>query len=190
MRSSILLLLFPLVACSAEPHSGAPAAEPAAPAPAPLEPVTLQPVSIGQVAKLHVLGDTYLASQPTSEDLEALAQAGVHTVINLRHESEIDFDERAVVEGLGLSYRNVPYGSPAELDDGVIDEGRRALREAKGPVLLHCASCNRVGPIWIAHRVLDDGIDVEAAVAEAKTAGLRSAELEEKARAYVEARRK
>lgn len=180
MRPSILLLLFPLVACSSDPRSEQPAGGPA----------VLEPASIGAIAKLHVLGDTYLASQPTPEDLEALARAGVHTVINLRHESEVDFDERAAVEGLGLRYHSVPYGSPDELDDGVIDEGRKLLREAKGPVLLHCASCNRVGPIWIAHRVLDDGIDVEDAVAEAKTAGLRSAELEAKARAYVDAHRR
>jgi len=189
MRSTILLLI-PLAACSSEttPEATKPAVE--APEPVAEEPDVLEPASLGSIAKLHVLGEVYLGSQPSAADLEAVAGAGVHTIINLRHENEVDFDERATVEGLGMAYENLPYGSPAELDDGILDAGRALLREAKGPVLLHCASCNRVGPIWIAHRVLDDGLDIEDAVAEAKTAGLRSAELEAKARAYVDARRK
>jgi uncharacterized protein (TIGR01244 family) len=189
MRPSILLLLIPLAACSSDPRTepAASAAEPAAPV---AEPAVLEPASIGSMAKLHRLGDTYLGSQPSEADLEALAGAGVTTVINLRHAREVEFDEQEVVEGLGLTYVNVPFGSPAELDDEILDAGRAALREAQGPVLLHCASCNRVGAIWIAHRVLDDGIGLEDAVKEAKTAGLRSTELVDKARAYVTARKK
>jgi hypothetical protein len=51
---------------------------------------------------------------------------------------------------------------------------------------LHCASANRVGAVWIPFRVLDQGIELEAAVAGAKAIGLETPEYEAKARDYVE----
>jgi protein-tyrosine phosphatase len=57
------------------------------------------------------------------------------------------------------------------------------------PVLVHCASGNRVGPVMIAWLVLDRGWSWDRAVEAAKQGGMRSPELEAAARAYVEGRR-
>ena len=53
-------------------------------------------------------------------------------------------------------------------------------------MLVHCFSAGRVGATWLAHRVLDDGLTVEAAVAEAKTIGLKKEDFIAKATDYVQ----
>jgi protein-tyrosine phosphatase len=60
---------------------------------------------------------------------------------------------------------------------------------ASHPVLVHCASGNRVGPVLIAWLVLDRGWTFERAVKAAKQGGLRSEELEIAAREYIGRRR-
>ena len=52
-------------------------------------------------------------------------------------------------------------------------------------MLLHCASSNRVGAVWLAYRALDGGLSIEEAKAEAKIVGLKSPALEAKAIDYV-----
>ncbi len=81
----------------------------------------------------------------------------MRTVINQRHESEIeDFDERAVVTELDLAYENPAFGGPGELTDEVLDRTLELLREAERPILMHCNSGNRTGAAWMAYRALDD----------------------------------
>lgn len=174
LTSLAIVLFLSFGACT----SAKPVTPPAPPAP-------VEPATLGALAKVHVAGGIYLAGQPASEDFAALPELGVRTVINLRTAKEqADFDERARVEGLGLAYVNVPFGGPGELDDAIFSEVRTRLA-APGPMLLHCASANRVGAVWIPFRVLDQGVELEAAVAEAKSIGLKSPELEAKARDYV-----
>jgi len=69
--------------------------------------------------------------------------------------------------------------------DAKIDETRELLRTAERPMLMHCSSANRVGAMWMAYRVLDEELDVEAAAAEAKVVGLRSPVYEQKIRDYI-----
>lgn len=163
----------------------------AGPSPAPAGPpgtagTTFVPATCGSIQRLHALGGVYLASQPSAADLECAKELGVKTVINLRHPREMkDFDERAVVEGLGLAYVSLPWNGAEELTDEVFARSRALLRDSQRPILLHCARAVRVGAVWVPYRVLDDGISLEAAVAEARTIGLASGELEQKAREYV-----
>lgn len=61
------------------------------------------------------------------------------------------------------------------LTDAVFDETRAWLTDdGKKPLLLHCHSANRVGAIWLAHRVLDDGLMLAAAEREATLVGLNT----------------
>ncbi len=146
----------------------------------------LEPYQCGTLAPLHAQGKTLLAGQPSPEDLAEARKRGVTTVINLRHPEETpDMDEKQVAESLGLTYFNPAWNGPEELTDEKFDEVRGLLKAAKGPVLFHCGSSNRVGPLWMAHRVLDEGVDVEAAAAEAKAAGMRTSAYEEIARDYI-----
>jgi uncharacterized protein (TIGR01244 family) len=151
---------------------------------------TLEPYTCGSIQRLHTYGGVFLASQPAPEDFAQAKAGGVRTVINLRRDDEQPgFDERAHVEGLGLAYAQVPFNSEAELTDAVFDRGRELLESAERPILLHCASANRVGALWLPWRVLDGGLSVEAALAEAKTVGLKSPAYEAKALDYIARKR-
>lgn len=147
----------------------------------------LEPYQCGNVQRIHAFGDVLLASQPGPDDFK---KASVNTVVNLRHASEIDGDEAAIVQGLGMDYHNLPFQSPAELTDAVFDQARELLSDPDNkPLLLHCSSGNRVGAIWLAHRVLDHGLSLEEASIEAETVGLKTPALADRAREYIEAQR-
>lgn len=154
-------------------------------APAPTV-VAIERSALGATPNVTRLGTLYFAGQPTPDDFAAIKAAGVENVINLRTEAEMaGLDEKAAVEAHGMTYASVPFNGPAGLTDEVFGSTRGLLKAVDGPTLLHCASANRVGAVWIPFRVLDQGIDLETAVAEAKAIGLRSAEYEAKARDYV-----
>ncbi len=124
--------------------------------------------------------------QPSVAHLDALARSGYHTVLDLRTPDEPrGFDEPAAMRAAGLHYVELPLTS-ATLVDSTFDAFRGAMRAA-GPrgVFVHCASGNRVGAVMIPWLVLDRGWKLQRAIAAAKLGGLRSTELEEKARAYL-----
>ena len=186
-------LLFAACEESSPPGTGASTArQPPATPQAPTEHTAittekLEPYECGTITRLHTLGGVFLASQPQPEDFAQARKGGVKTVINLRHASEMeDFDEKQVVEAEGLSYVNIPFDGPDELTEEIFDEAREQLNAAQRPILLHCASANRVGAVWLPYRVLDGGLTWDEALAEAKTVGLKSPDYEAKARDYIE----
>ncbi len=85
------------------------------------------------------------AGQPTPEALKGLGEMGFRTVVNLRPETEGPADERTVVEAQGLRYVSIPVTADTfSLAD--VEALERVLADpAAAPVLLHCASSNRVG---------------------------------------------
>ncbi len=104
------------------------------------------------------------AGQPGADDLAAIAAAGYRSVIDLRGAGEDrGFDMPASVEALGMQYTNLPvegasgitYANAAALD--------RLLEGMPKPVLLHCASSNRVGAL-LALRARAQGADRETAL--------------------------
>lgn len=151
-------------------------------------PASIEPATCGAIEKISRVGDVYLAGQPGPEDLAEARALGVETVINLRGEAEVAalaFDERAVATELGLDYVSLPFASHDELTDAVFDRARDLLDTVDRPILLHCGSSNRVGAVWLPWRVLDEGVSVEEATEEARAIGLRSAEMEKKAKDYI-----
>lgn len=147
---------------------------------------TLEAVEVPGIEKIHTVAGVYLAGQPDEAGFEAAKTGGVRTVINLRHDDEIELEEKAFVEGLGMTYLHLPWNGAEELTDEVFDRARELLKSAEKPVLLHCKSANRVGAVWLPYRVLDGGLSLEAAATEAKSVGLKSDEYEAKARDYIE----
>jgi protein tyrosine phosphatase (PTP) superfamily phosphohydrolase (DUF442 family) len=151
----------------------------------------LEPYECGKVQRLHTLSGVFLASQPQKEDFQHAKEGGIKTVVNLRKSAELDWDEEAHVKELGMAYFPFPFQSPKELTDEVFGGVRNLLNDKeKRPLLLHCASANRVGAIWLAHRVIDGGLTYEAALAEAKTVGLKLPAYEEAAKSYIERMKK
>ncbi len=149
----------------------------------------LEPYECGDIKKLHTYGGIFLASQPQPADFEQAKKGGVKTVINMRHPSEInDFDEQQLVADLGLAYHNPAWNGPEELTDEVFDQLRELLKTEEKPILLHCSSANRVGPIWMVYRVLDNNLSTEEALAEAKIVGMKSPDYEAMAIDYINRR--
>jgi uncharacterized protein (TIGR01244 family) len=151
----------------------------------------LEPYQCGTVQRLHTLDGVFLASQPAPEDFKHASEGGIKTVVSLRKDREIDWDEAGVVKELGMEYHSVPFKAPEELTDEVFDKARELLRDRnKHPLLLHCATANRVGAVWLAHRVLDGGLSYEEAHAEAGIVGLKLPAYEERAKDYIDRNKK
>lgn len=147
---------------------------------------SLEPYECGSVTRLHTFEGIFLASQPAEADFEQASMGGIRTVINLRHDFEMpDWNEQDVVQGLGLNYIHVPWNGPEELTDEILDTLRLELNQAERPILMHCASANRVGAVWLAYRMLDSGLSADEAKAEAKVVGLKSPAYEAKVLDYV-----
>lgn len=142
--------------------------------------------TLGGIRNLSVTDGFYLSGQCGATDIPLLQQAGVKTVIDLRMpEEDRGFDEAAAVEAAGISYVPMPFQT-GQLTDEILDGLRALLNDAGNrPILMHCGGANRVGAVWLAYRVLDQGIDEEAALAEAKAVGLRNEAMEKTALDYV-----
>ena len=129
------------------------------------------------------------AGQPTDAAFAKLAGAGFRSVLNLRTATEgADLDrERQLAEKAGLRYISIPVvGSDPKPEQA--DQFLKAVKDnANQPMLIHCASANRVGGFWMIHRVLDQGWSEDKALEEATKIGLRSDVLKKFALDYIAA---
>jgi uncharacterized protein (TIGR01244 family) len=123
------------------------------------------------------------SAEPSAEQLGALAEAGFTTVVDLRTEAEMSFDEREIVESLGMTYHSIPVGSASAVTKEAALQLDGYLAAATGPVLVHCATSNRVGALFAVREHLA-GADAEAAIDKGKKAGLTS--LEDRVREVID----
>ena len=149
-------------------------------------PPELAAATLGNTPNVHRFGDTWLCGQPSAAEFRMAKENGIEVVITLRQDGEIDWNEEALVEQLGLKFHQVSFRTPASLTDAILDETLELMRQAdETPTMLHCGSANRVGAIWLAHRVLHDGLDIATALDEAHEVGLRSQGYEARVVSYV-----
>ena len=104
------------------------------------------------------------AGQPSEGALSAVAAAGYKTVIDLRGPKEDrGLDEKKTVEGLGMKYVNLPVNGASGVSYENANALDKLLADLPKPVLLHCASSNRVGAL-LALRAKAKGTDSEKAL--------------------------
>lgn len=116
-------------------------------------------------------------------DVEPVRQAGIRHVIDLTPDAETpDFDEAAAVRAAGMGYDNLPLRGAVDLTPENVAAFDRLLGSAQRPVLVHCASGNRVGAMAALRAAWIDGHDVDAAIAIGRAWGLKSLEDEVRAR--------
>ncbi len=112
------------------------------------------------------------AGQPDETALRIFAENGYKTVIDIRTAGENrGLDEAAVVDKLGMKYINLPIAGPGAIsfrNARLLDD---LLASAEGPVLLHCASGNRVGALLALGRALN-GADAEEALEYGREGGM------------------
>ncbi|MGH7114459.1 MAG: TIGR01244 family sulfur transferase [Stellaceae bacterium] len=108
-------------------------------------------------------------------DIEALAQAGVRTIVNNRPDGEDPgqlpaAEARRLAEAHGLAYHHIPI-TAASLTRGDVEAFAATLREADAPVVAHCRSGTRSTLLWALAR-LREGADPLSLVAEAARHGI------------------
>ena len=112
------------------------------------------------------------AGQPDAAGFESAKQAGVVAVLNLRPNEEMDWDEQAFLEELGLDYLQIAVSSPADLSQDNARKLNAWLEQyADRPVLIHCASSNRVGALLALGAFLK-GAEMDQALQLGRDAGL------------------
>lgn len=108
-------------------------------------------------------------------DIDALAQAGVKTIINNRPDGEDPgqlpaAEARRVAEAHGIAYHHIPV-TAASLSRVDVDAFAAALRDAPGPVVAHCRSGTRSTLLWALTR-MRQGADALSLIAEAARHGI------------------
>ncbi len=137
----------------------------------PESPLKVDLQSVVEVGAVQPVNGITSAGQPDQAAFKVFADSGYAAVIDLRTDGEDrGFDEQAVVKGLGMDYLSMPIGS-----DGISFENARALDKLLSgydqPVLIHCASGNRVGAL-LALRASLNGADDASAMELGKQGGL------------------
>lgn len=128
----------------------------------------------------------YTGGQPQADAWQGMAGRGVRTVINLRPDAEMGGrDEAAEVRAAGMVYHQIPVAGAADITAENAARLWTLLEDADGPVLVHCASGNRVGALLSIAAARQGGMDAETALAFGRAAGMAGAEA--RARAVLEA---
>ena len=115
-----------------------------------------------------------VAGRLDGPDIEALARAGVRTIINNRPDGEDQgqlpaAEARRVAEAHGLAYHHIPI-TAATLSRADVDAFAAALREAPAPIVAHCRSGMRSALLWALAR-MREGADPFSLVAQAARFG-------------------
>ena len=128
-----------------------------------------QVVELGTVSPVDGITS---AGQPDKAALEVFADVGYATVIDMRAEDEDrGFEEAEFVEELGMHYVAFPIASEGDVSFDSARKLDELLQQYPGPVLVHCASGNRVGAL-LALRASLDGADDEGALELGRKGGL------------------
>jgi uncharacterized protein (TIGR01244 family) len=131
-----------------------------------------------ELANLHRPGPgVYTAGRLQPEDVARLRAAGVRHVIDLTQDSETPgFDEASTVRAAGMAYDNLPIAGPQDLTRDNVRAFDRLVSGSLQPLLVHCASSNRVGAMAALRAAWIDGKPVDEAIAEGRAWGLTSLE--------------
>jgi len=141
------------------------------PGSAPVSSLKVDLDAVVEVGKVMPVDGISTAGQPDERAFRVFADNGYVAVIDLRTpEEDRGMDEPSVIEKLGMHYVNLPIGG----EDITFDKARELeslIDDYDGPVLIHCASANRVGAL-LALMMVDDGADDELAIEMGKAAGM------------------
>lgn len=101
-----------------------------------------------------------------------LKALGFVTIVDLRGPEEGTAAEKQAVEAAGLRYVNIPVTEGLPSDAQLTAFGRIVEDSSNAPMLVHCASANRVGALWALYRV-QKNVSIATAINEGRAIGLR-----------------
>jgi sulfide:quinone oxidoreductase len=121
-----------------------------------------------------------VAGKLDRDDIDALADAGVRTIVNNRPDDEDPgqlpaAEARRLAEAHGIAYHHIPV-TAASLSRADVDAFAAVLGSAPQPVVAHCRSGTRSALLWALARVRE-GADPAALIAEAARHGIDIAAL-------------
>jgi cyclopropane fatty-acyl-phospholipid synthase-like methyltransferase/protein tyrosine phosphatase (PTP) superfamily phosphohydrolase (DUF442 family) len=141
---------------------------------------------LGTAKNVHRSDRLYFSDQISPKDFQSIQSQQITRVITFRTGGEVDWDEKGAVKAAGMEFLEIPFLLPDSLTDEVFEKVRAVLNASEQKTLLHCGSANRVGGAWLPYRVLDQGVALSAALAEARVIGLESEAYEAKAIDYIQ----
>lgn len=154
-------------------------------APAPAYP-PLEVAELGSMRNVSTSAGLWLGGQPTAKDMDLARRRGVERVIALGSAREVPFDLPGTCRSLGLECHllGLPPGEPPP--DAAVDRVLALLaEEPRRDTLLFCEDGSRSAALVAVHRVVNVGLSVEDALAEARRAGVRTVQAEEFVREQV-----
>lgn len=136
------------------------------------------PVAPPALSNLHApVPGVFTAGRVQPEEVRKLADHGFRQVIDLTVDSETpEFDEAAAVRAAGIHYENLPIRGPQDLTLENVQAFDRLLSASPRPLLVRCASSNRVGAMAALRAAWIDGVPEEAALEEGRRWGLKGLE--------------
>jgi protein tyrosine phosphatase (PTP) superfamily phosphohydrolase (DUF442 family) len=153
-----------------------------------MRPEQIQKLLGADVPRVLCLDENFATGgQPTAEAYAKAAAGGFKSVVSLRTPNEgIDLArERAQVESKKLRYFNIPVNSSSPRAEQADEFLRIARDKANQPMLVNCATANRVGAFMMIFRVAEQGWSEQKALDEAIKIGLRGEELKKFAKDYI-----
>ena len=125
--------------------------------------------------KLH--NSLFVAGQLNLDDIDALAEAGIKTIINNRPDNEEpgqlsqqEANDRAEQHGIDYIYLPMANGQP--MVPTLIADFKAVLDNTNEPVLVHCRSGMRSSFIWALGQVTDGSMTVNAVIQAAQNANI------------------
>lgn len=181
MKFRILIVLTILIALSLTGCAEAQVEQTQAPAEAPVAVVETHSTSQADAEKLLPKGKApvegiLVGGQPSPEQFETLAKLGYGTIVNLRTPGEKGNTDPALIESLGMRYVTIPIGGAETLTEQNARKLAEVLDDSEGPVVIHCASSNRVGGLLALKAFYVDGKSPEEALALGREAGMSRTE--------------
>ncbi len=114
--------------------------------------LALAPISFLGKPKNYAIVDRYVSrsAQPQADDFAWLKAQGVTDIFNFRtmYAPDINFDEKAVVEGLGMNYHLIPTNTKEPTEKGILIflDGIKKVIKNGGKAHIHCkAGADRTG---------------------------------------------
>ena len=125
--------------------------------------------------RMRISEDLTVAAQPSEAELNALADAGFKTVINIRTAGE-DMQplspegEGDVVRDAGMAYEHLPV-SMKDADAALVDRFRETLAAAEKPAFVHCKLGQRAGAMVMMDHAVRMGWTGQQTLDQAKQMG-------------------
>lgn len=135
---------------------------------------TVKRLSLGLTEHTHACDRLHFTGPLSTDDIAPLHKAHVEVVISLLSDDEADAAVQHAVEAAGMKFVSIPVADPRALNDDLLDTMRQLLSDQQHHrCLLQGTPRDRVGAVWLAYRVLDEGVPLHTAIAEARVIGLR-----------------